>query len=499
MEAIFGSILWKDLGLILPELILLAIFILLIIIDLIFKNNKLNATVSIIGSLIVLLSLLTQQDLNNALFMGIYIIDAFGVFFKFLVILSTLIVFLMSIISEELHNSKIWLGEYYILIFGMAIGMFFISGSVNLILIYLSLETMSMSSYVLAGYTKQIRRASEASLKYVIFGSLSSGIMIFGISLLYGLTGSLDLNTINLYIATDGANNLLLFVSFLFILVGFGYKISAVPFHFWTPDVYEGSPITITAYLSVASKAAGFAVFVRFLYMALVDNTAYFSGVYSIIKDVRWDYVIAVLSVLTMTLGNVVALWQNNVKRMLAYSSIAHAGYILMAVTVMSNLGISSILIYLFFYLFMNFGAFLIVMIFAHKIGSEDMDKYVGLGYRSPLMATLLTIILVSLIGLPPTGGFIGKLYVFWAVLDKGLIWLAVIGILNSVISLYYYAKVIRNMWLRDVDSQNEKLKYTLYTNILAIVLTVPILLFFVYFSPILKWAESSANIFLGK
>ena len=268
-------------------------------------------------------------------------------------------------------------------------------------------------------------------------------------------------------------------------------------FHFWTPDVYEGAPITVTAYLSVASKAAGFAVLIRFLFMSL-SSTGTNTAIYSIIQNTRWDIVVAVISVLTMTLGNFTALWQNNVKRMLAYSSIAHAGYLLMAVAAMSNLGITSILIYFFFYLFMNFGAFFIVMIFEHKIGSENLDDYLGLGYRSPLMAVLLTVLLVSLTGLPPTGGFIGKMYVFWAVLDKGMIWLAVIGVLNSVVSLYYYAKVIRNMWLRGIESDKGDLKFSLYTKLLAIILTLPVLFFFVYFEPILRWAESSANILIG-
>lgn len=497
MESSFGNILINNLGVITPELVLLGVFILVILVDLIFKNNKLNAGVSIVGSLIVLLSLFSQTGVNQTTFMGIYVVDAFSLFFKFLIMISTVVVLLMSVISEELERAKTWLSEYYILILGMAIGMFFISGSNNLILIYLSLETMSMSSYVLAGYTKEIKRSSEASLKYVIFGSLSSGLMIYGISLIFGLTGTFDLTALNTYIAQSGSNNIMLFVAFLLVLVGFGYKISAVPFHFWTPDVYEGAPITITAYLSVASKAAGFAVLLRFLHVALSSQGAG-DALYSIIQNTRWDIVIAVISVLTMTVGNTVALWQNNVKRMLAYSSIAHAGYLLMAVAIMSNLGVTSILIYLFFYLFMNFGAFLIVMIFEHKLGTEDMDSYVGLGYRSPLMAVLLTILLVSLTGLPPTGGFIGKMYVFWAVLDEGLIWLAVIGVLNSVVSLYYYAKVIRNMWLRGVDSDKEKLQYSLFTNIFAILLTLPVLVFFVYFGPILKWAESSAKIFLG-
>ena len=499
MYSAFGSVLMNDLGLIKPELALLAVFLIVILTDLFFKNNKINAGVSLVGMVIVTFMLFQQTSVNASAFMGLYVIDSFAVFFKFIIAISTIIVIIMAIFSEELHKSNMWLGEYYMLILGMAFGMFMISGSSNLIMIYLALETMSMSSYVLAGYTKQIKRASEASLKYVIFGSLSSGLMIYGISMIFGLTGSLDLVHLNNYILSNGADSIALYLAFLLIMVGFGYKVSAVPFHFWAPDVYEGAPITITAYLSVASKAAGFAVLIRFLQVSLFSSINPENGIYQFIQNTRWDIVIAIFSVATMTVGNLVALWQNNVKRMLAYSSIAHAGYLLMAVAVMSNMGVTSILIYLLFYMFMNFGAFLIVMLFEHKLGTEDMDSYFGMGYRSPLMAVLLTIILVSLTGLPPTAGFIGKLYVFWAVLDKGMIWLAVIGVLNSVVSLYYYAKVIRNMWLRDVDSQKPALNFSTAVSIFAVVLTVPVLLFGVYFGPIVKWAEHSVGIFIGK
>lgn len=499
MNSLFSNILWNDLGLIKPEISLVCVFLIVIFTDLIFKNNRVTAIVSIIGSVFVGIMLFTQTNISQSLFLGIYHIDPFAQFFKFIVIISTIIVFLMSLISDELKKTKVWIGEYYILIIGMAIGMFFISGASNLILIYIALETMSLSSYVLAGYTKEIKRASEASLKYVIFGSLSSGIMVYGISLLFGLTGSFDLQVINNYIVMFGQDNLILFIAFLMIMFGFGYKISAVPFHFWAPDVYEGAPITITAYLSVASKAAGFAVLIRFLSLTLLSNPYVDANVYSILANTRWDLVIAVLSVLTMTIGNLTALGQKNVKRLLAYSSIAHAGYLLMAVTVMSEVGITAILIYIFYYLFMNFGAFLIVMLYEHKLGTENMDQYNGIGYRNPLMATLLTILLVSLIGLPPTGGFIGKLYVFTAVIENGMIWLAVIGILNSVISLYYYGKIFRNMWLRGLDNDKEKFQFSNFANVLAILLTIPVLLFFVYLSPIIEWAKYSASIFLGR
>jgi NADH-quinone oxidoreductase subunit N len=323
--------------------------------------------------------------------------------------------------------------------------------------------------------------------------------MIYGMSLLYGMTGSLDIFEIQKFFVMNGFSNLGVFVSGLMIIAGFAYKISAVPFHFWTPDVYEGSPITITAYLSVASKAAGFAVLIRFLRMTFNDPTVSTTESWAMFPTIPWDMVIAVISVATMTLGNLVALWQSNVKRMLAYSSIAHAGYLLMGVVVMTNMGLVGISVYFFFYLLMNFGAFIVVMLFAHKIGSEEIDDYEGIGYRAPVLASLLTLFLVSLTGLPPTAGFIGKFFLFAAVLDKGWYWLAVIGVLNSVVSLFYYVKIVRNMWLRKVDNNKGKLEFSLQAQIFVLILGIPTLIFGLFYSPIVKWAEYSVSMFLGK
>jgi NADH-quinone oxidoreductase subunit N len=384
----------------------------------------------------------------------------------------------------------------------MTFGMFLLSESINLIMVYLSLETMSISSYILAGYTKEIKRASEASLKYVIFGAVSSGIMIYGISLLYGLTGSLNLIEINQYIFSNNVNSFPLLLSGLMIVAGIGYKISAVPFHFWTPDVYEGAPITITAYLSVASKAAGFALLIRFLKMGFI-NTESLSGlssVWQLLGQVDWKFIIAILSVLTMTLGNLVAVWQTNLKRLLAYSSIAHAGYMLMGVVVMTDAGVLAVLVYFIVYLFMNLGAFYVVMLLANKIGSEELDDYTGIGYKAPTLSVCMVIFLISLTGLPPTAGFIGKLYIFKAVLQADYIWLAVIGILNSVVSLFYYVKIFRNMFLRGVEAGEtaKTFEFSAPSIIMLFIFVIPTLLFGIYYTPIVAWAESSVKIFLG-
>ncbi len=496
----FANEILKGVQALLPETVLLITFVLAILADLIFKKSKYSAAiVALTGCLVVGIVMLAYPATSQSAFSGLVAVDSFAEFFKYIILLSTIIVIVMSFSSKELDDSPVTKGEYYTLMLGMAFGMFLLVGASNLIMMYLAIETMSMASYVLAGYTKQLKRSSEASLKYVIFGSLSSGIMIYGVSILYGMTGSLNFADINIFLQQGGFNNVPVIVSALMILVGIGYKISVVPFHFWTPDVYEGAPVTITAYLSVASKAAGFAVLIRFIKMAYIDPSASTDSFWTSLAGVQWDVIMAFLAMITMTVGNIVAVWQSNVKRMLAYSAIAHAGYLLMGVTVMTTDGIMAVLIYLVFYLLMNMGAFYVVMLFANKIGSEELDDYVGIGYKAPVLASLLTVFLISLTGLPPTAGFIGKLFIFKAVLDQGWMWLALVGILNSVVSLYFYVKVIRNMWLRGVDNENLPIKYEIAPQIMIYVLAILTIFFGLYFTPVVKWAEHSVILFIGK
>ncbi len=499
VEANFLDQLKDSIGLFLPETVLIATFLLSLILDLIFRKSRtLTGIVTAIGFVVAGICLIGQTGETAFIFSRMLVVDPFALFFKFVILLSGLIVVLMSFFSKELYETTEGVGEYFTLITGMTIGMFLLASASNLIMIYLAIETMSISSYILAGYTKEIRRASEASLKYVIFGAVSSGIMIYGMSILFGLTGTLNLFDINTFLLSNEVNMVPLMLSGLMILAGFAYKISAVPFHFWTPDVYEGAPVTISALLSVASKAAGFAVLIRFLKSAFIDPTLSSDVAWNTISSIDWQYIIAILAVVTMTVGNLVAVWQTNVKRLLAYSSIAHAGYLLMGVVVMNEIGIAAILLYFFAYMIMNLGAFYVVMLIANKTGSEELDDYQGLGHSAPVLGVCMTIFLISLTGLPPTFGFIGKLYIFSAVLDSGLIWLAVVGVLNSVVSLYYYAKVFRNMYFRGMDPPKEPMTFSYGSMILLFLLAIPTVLFGVYFTPILAWAKSSVEIFFG-
>lgn len=491
----FSGELLQSLSLFWPETTLVITFLITLFADLLSRHkNRLAGYITLAGLIVTGLLLLSQQGVAQTTFSGLLTVDPFSFFMRVTILLSAILVVLFSFSSKELVEGPFRLGEYYMLITGLVFGMFLLSGASNLIFIYLSIEVMSISSYILSGYTKHSKRASEASMKYVIYGAVSSGIMVYGMTMIFGLTGTLNLNEIGMALQTKPVQTMPLLLANLMILVGFSYKISAVPFHYWTPDVYEGAPITVTALLSVASKAAGFAVILRYFHSALTNG----GELWQIIGQIDWHFVISVLAVLTMTVGNLVALWQNNMKRMLAYSSIAHAGYLLMAVAVLNNTGMAAVLIYFFIYMLMNLGAFYIVQLVADKTGSEDMEDYVGLGYRSPLIGVALTLFLVSLTGLPPTAGFIGKLYVFTAVVKAGYVWLAIIGVLNSVVSLYYYVRVVRNMYLRDVESQGEKIVFSRPVLTLVLLLAIPTLILGLYFGPLADWASASMAFVAG-
>jgi NADH-quinone oxidoreductase subunit N len=426
-------------------------------------------------------------------------VDGFSIFFKSIILASSALIVVFSIQSKELNAGNRRLGEYYALLIALTLGMFLMTGATNLLMMYLSLELASISSYILAGYTKEAEDSSEASLKYVIYGAASSGLMLYGISILYGLTGAVDIYGVNQALAGGDVNVVALIIAGILILAGFGYKISAAPFHFWTPDVYEGAPITITAFLSVASKAAGFAMMIRFFKVSFLDlaigNLG--PGVWASFRGFEWATILSAVSVLTMTLGNLVAIWQNNLKRLLAYSSIAHAGYMLLGVVVLSNEGLAAVLVYFVVYLFMNLGAFYAVMLIANKTGSEDIAAYNGLGHRSPLIAGALTIFLLSLTGIPPTAGFIGKLYLFAALINAKIFWLAIVGALNSVVSLYYYIRVIRNMYLRPVETGTvEPMHFSAVQIAILLILVVPTVLLGLYFGPLVEYAQASVSMF---
>jgi NADH-quinone oxidoreductase subunit N len=492
----------ESIALIKPEVVISVTLVVVLIFDLIFKDKKqIVPYIGLAGLVITLFTLFAQTGVTQTAFLtkansqyGMFAVDPMGTFIKIIVILSSLFVIFMSLSSEEIKSVTPRSGEYYTLVFGMILGMMTLASASDLILIYLSLELMSLSSYVLAGFLKLQKRPAESSLKYMIFGAVSSGIMLFGISILYGIYGTTNLYSIAQYGNVEGIRFITLTVAAIFVFAGIGYKISSVPFHFWTPDVYEGAPIPITAYLSVASKAAGFALLIRVVRIGFTGGTDE-HGFWQLLHGFDWRTFIVLLAVLTMTVGNMIALWQDNLKRMLAYSSIAHAGYMLMALAAFSNESLLAIILYFVFYMLMNFGAFYVIMLVANKTGSEDINKYTGMGYTSPFITTMMGIFLFSLAGIPPFAGFIGKLYIFIAVVDAKLITLAVIGLLNSTLSLYYYARVMKHMLLSKPNEDTPKIEVGLYDKIMLLIFAVPTLLFGIFFQQVVNFAQQSAKI----
>jgi NADH-quinone oxidoreductase subunit N len=484
----------------LPETTLAAAFCIALLGGIVVRSRpRVPLVIAFVGIGLSMYFAVQDMGTSVSLFSGMVAVDPFATFFKLVVGASALVIILFSFHSEEVRTAVARMTEYSSLLLAMTLGMYLMAGASNLLMIVLSIELTGLSSYVLAGYTKEAPDSSEAALKYIIYGALSTGLMLYGISILFGLAGgATDLYGINKALSVTAVNPVALLVAALLIIAGLGYKISAVPFHFWTPDVYEGAPVTITAFLSVASKAAGFAVLIRFFKITFSDANAMGlpAGFWAVVQDFDWNKIIAILSVLTMTLGNLVAVWQNNLKRLLAYSSIAHAGYMLMGVVVLSDKGLASVMVYFVVYLLMNLGAFYVVMLVANKTGSEDIDSYKGLGYRTPLVSVAMVLFLISLAGIPPTAGFIGKLFLFASLLDAQWIWLAIVGAINSVISLYYYVRIVRNMFLRDPEGDASPIRFSAPQLAVLLLLAIPTLVFGLYYAPIVELANASVIMF---
>lgn len=413
---------------------------------------------------------------------GMFILDGYAFYWKVLLLAALALTVILS--ESFLSDGGYRPGEFNALILLAGAGMLFMVSGYNLLSIWIALELMALSSYVLAGFFKHERRSNEAALKYFVLGALSSGILLYGISLLYGALGSLQLDELAARmpeVMALGGSDRLLAAGWLLLAIGLFFKVAAVPFHVWTPDVYVGAPTPVTSFLAAASKTASFAILVRIFFEALPH------------LKVDWQWVTAGIAVLTMIWGNLAALTQSNVKRMLAYSSIAHAGYILMGVLAASEEGLWALLFYLFAYTFITIGAFGTVILLERKAyAGETYSDYAGLSRRSPWLAAMMLIFMLALTGIPPTGGFFGKIYLFAAAVEAGWIWVAVVGVLTSAISLYYYLGIGVQMYLKEADDDTPSLLHAPgLVGAIAVCAIVTILLG-VLPEPLVRFAKSS-------
>ena len=372
-------------------------------------------------------------------------------------------------------------GEYYFLILCATLGMMIMAGGIDLITIFIGLETMAVSFYILVGFIKPNQKSNEAAVKYFLLGAFSLGILLYGMSLMYGLSGTTNLRVMaTAFVGQEKDPRLVLAV--ILVVAGVGFKIAAVPFHMWAPDVYEGAPTPITAFLSVGSKAASFAMLIRI----------FVEGLPSMSDD--WRLLFYVLAILTMTAGNIAAVTQSNVKRMLAYSSIAHAGYLLIGIVAGTARGITAMLVYLFIYAFMQLGAFAVVAVLRRTdVQGDELKDFSGLAFRNPFAAFAMLLFMLSLGGIPPTAGFMGKFWLFGAAIEAGYVWLAVIGVLNSAISLYYYIRIVVFMYLKKESTSSEPVTTPSLAIALAITVAATIVLG-VYPRMLFEFAEASAR-----
>jgi NADH-quinone oxidoreductase subunit N len=471
-EGVYPAIV-ESLSLFGPELQVAIAAMTILLIDLVLplKLSKHLAWLAIAACLLPLSGIGRVYEEDQGLFLGMIAIDPFANFFKAFFLVGTIPAILLAYLSKELEGRR--MGEFYFLVLAAAFGGMLMASSTHFLMLFLSLETLSISSYVLVGYLRTDRRGSEAALKYIIYGSIAAAIMAYGFSLWFGLTGSGEIGSLARVLwdpefqgLTDQAlmlrTGITVTFALLFIFAGFAYKMSTIPMHFWTPDVYDGAPTAVTAYLSVVSKAAGFAIALRFLesLAASVAGLAPGDLAWSLWEKVDWRLFLIAISILTMTLGNFAALWQTNLKRLMAYSSIAHAGFLMMGLTILGApseySGMQTISFYLLAYLAMNFGAFAVVILVENRTGSVELAEYSGLGRRAPFLSLALTVFLFSLIGVPPTAGFMAKLHLFMGVLDWGAsggpnAWayyvLAAAAVVNTAVSAYYYLKIAKAMY----------------------------------------------------
>jgi len=477
----FLSSITKDLFYFLPEEILLGIGILILCLDPFLSHSKKPnlGKLGVVGLFASAFATLFLWGKEATFFGNLYVLDTYALFFKLLFLGVTGVTLLVS--SRYLGSTGIPHGEYVALLLFSTVGMMVMAAGMNLLSIYLGLEVMAISSYALVGFLKKERSSLEGALKYFLLGAFNSGIILYGIALLYGATGTTDLSRLAALFA-QGISSRMLLIAIGLLLAGFAFKISAVPFHMWVPDVYEGSPTPVAGFISVASKAASFAALLRLFLFAMGP-----------LRN-EWQMLFVLFSIMTMTLGNLLALSQESLKRMLAYSSIAHAGYLLIGLAVGTPLGLSAILFYFSAYAFMNLGAFAMIVLLAQKNQrAESLEDFRGLARHHPGWALCFLVFLLSLAGIPPSAGFIGKFYLFAGAIQSGLYGLALIAVLNSVLALSYYFRVVRGMFMME-ERRTAEISTSWGLRVSLILLALLTLFAGLYPAPFLKAAELASR-----
>lgn len=473
---------------ILPEILLLTIGILVLVIEPFWKEEKRrNVGWLTAGGLLAAMAisfLFGQPGEPVTTLGGMVRFDWLGFFFKMLFMFAGAVTALLFMENEKVGHR----GEAYLLLLASLIGMNLMATSADLVMLYLAIETTSIPLYVLAGFMLGDAKSTEAGFKYLLFGAMTSTVMLYGFSLVFGFSGTTDIYQLASMFQTGGLSTASALGVLALILVGLGFKVSIVPFHFWAPDVYDGSPTPVAGFLSTASKAAGFAVLVRLFFVAFPGYAE------------SWTLVLAILAAITMTVGNLLALPQTNIKRLIAFSSIAHAGYAMIGVVALTQLGVASVVFYLAAYILTNLLAFGIVMAFSRVTELEDIKDYSGLSRRNPAMALMMLAAFLSLAGMPPFGGFVAKVFVFAAGIEAGYIWLVIVGIINSIIGVYYYLNVLKYVYLYRMPEQDEENHLIPlprpYTIALAI-LVIGVILIGTVFAPWFSWSDAAAmNLF---
>ncbi len=468
---------------ILPEISLLVLAVLVLLLDMVTQRSRkgLMGALTTIGFLAILVVtiLFSRPETGDTLILGGMLRQDWPAFtFKVVLLFAAAVSALLSTGLADISGR----GEYYALLIVATLGMNLMAASADLMMLFLAIETTSIPLYILAGFVKGDEKSAESGLKYFLFGALTSSVMLYGFSLLYGFAGETNLYSLAVAMRAGSLSPWLIAAMAVLVLVGFAFKISAVPFHFWSPDVYEGAPTPITAFISTASKAAGFAVLMRFM-------LAVFPAI-----ELQWTWILAVLATATMTIGNLLALPQKNIKRLLAYSSVAHAGYAMIGLVALSTFGAASIVFYLAAYIITNLAAFAVVILFARTAGSEEIEDYAGLSRRSPGLGLALLIALLSLGGMPPLAGFVAKVYVFAAAVESGWVWLAFVGVLNAIVGLYYYLTILKVVYLYRSDQDDVPINVPRVYGIGLAICVLAIVVIGSFSATWLEWAIQAAQ-----